>query len=276
MLYIILPVYNRKQLTCKFVKSLKRQSFRDYHLFLIDDGSTDGTDEMVRDRLCSEKLTIIKGRGNWWWAGSLQQGIDCLKTLSPNPSDVILLINDDVSFEKDFLLEGVKYLRVHPKTMVLAQFCDESSGAVLETGVQADLSRMKFKEAKSPDQINCLSTRGLFTTWDVIKTVGDFHPVLLPHYFSDYEYTIRAMRKGIALRTSPQIVLSPALAETGFRDDGHCRWEVRKLFSKKSAINPFYASVFIFLTCQVRAIPYSLIKVWGMALLKFSGIKRTY
>ena len=75
--YIILPVCNRRNITQKFVECLKSQTYTNYHLILVDDGSIDGTEEMVRSQI--ESLTVIKGNGNWWWAGGLQQGVDWLK-----------------------------------------------------------------------------------------------------------------------------------------------------------------------------------------------------
>ena len=47
-LYILLPVHNRCDITREFIDCLKAQTFQDYHLVLIDDGSTDGTEQMVR------------------------------------------------------------------------------------------------------------------------------------------------------------------------------------------------------------------------------------
>jgi glycosyltransferase involved in cell wall biosynthesis len=63
-IFILLPVYNRKDMTEKFIRCLKAQTYQNYHLVLIDDGSTDGTEEMV----CSyiQDPTMIRGKGNWW------------------------------------------------------------------------------------------------------------------------------------------------------------------------------------------------------------------
>lgn len=76
-IYILLPVHNRSAITEHFVNCLAAQTYRSYHLVLIDDGSTDGTADMVRAKI--KEISVIKGDGNWWWAGSLQQGIDWLK-----------------------------------------------------------------------------------------------------------------------------------------------------------------------------------------------------
>ncbi|WP_223209857.1 glycosyltransferase [Picosynechococcus sp. NKBG042902] len=76
-LYILLPVHNRYSITQHFIRHLQRQTFQDYHLVLLDDGSTDGTATMVEASI--PNLTIIQGTGDWWWAGSLHQGYLWLK-----------------------------------------------------------------------------------------------------------------------------------------------------------------------------------------------------
>jgi len=69
-MYILLPVHNRRKLTQAFLECLSLQSFIDYHLVVIDDGSRDGTDDMVRQLM--PNATILTGNGDLWWAGSLQ------------------------------------------------------------------------------------------------------------------------------------------------------------------------------------------------------------
>ena len=76
-IYILLPVHNRREITGDFIDCLEAQTWQHYHLVLIDDGSTDGTEQMVRERV--ENLTVIRGNGDWWWAGCLQQGFNFLK-----------------------------------------------------------------------------------------------------------------------------------------------------------------------------------------------------
>ena len=60
-IYILLPVHNRREITRDFIDCLVTQTCQNYHLVLIDDGSTDGTDQMVRERV--ENLTVIRGNG---------------------------------------------------------------------------------------------------------------------------------------------------------------------------------------------------------------------
>lgn len=54
---VIVPVYNRKELLAACVKSLLEQTYRDFELCIVDDGSTDGT-EILCDELQKEDSRI--------------------------------------------------------------------------------------------------------------------------------------------------------------------------------------------------------------------------
>ncbi|MFK8011404.1 MAG: glycosyltransferase family 2 protein, partial [Marinicellaceae bacterium] len=92
---ILLPVHNRRQITERFIQCLEVQSYLNYRLILIDDGSIDGTDQMVKSRIGNSE--IIKGDGDWWWAGSLQKGIDWLEQRQVSDTEIVMFANDDVT-----------------------------------------------------------------------------------------------------------------------------------------------------------------------------------
>lgn len=272
--YILLPVHNRKETTRKFIDSLLKQTFQDYHLLLIDDGSTDGTDEMVRDQIAAEKLTVIRGNGNWWWAGSLQQGVNWLEIHDAKPSDIVLMINDDVSFRPDFLKNGLGYIQKHPNILLLSRFYDAEKGGTVETGVKADFRRFSFVNADEPEEINCLSTRGLFLTWNVLRQLGNFHPVMLPHYGSDYEFTMRAVKKSLEMKTVPEVFLIPDKSATGVREHQANSFadEIQVMFSKRCVYNPVYRTSLILLALPVRFMPFNILRVWAGAVFQLSKI----
>lgn len=266
--YILLPIHNRKAVTKHFIDCLRMQSYQDYHLILIDDGSTDGTAEMVSLFIDSYKLTIIKGRGDWWWAGSLQQGLDWLKKNGVNANDLILFINDDVGFSYDYLDRAIHVMADRQDVLMLSRHRLPDTGNISESGVFSDLKRHTFTIADSSEKINCLSTRGLFTHWAVIQKIGDFHPRLLPHYWSDYEYTIRAHQKGIKCETSPDIVIVPNHETTGLRGEfSEIRFTdfLKKYFSRRSISNPLYVSAFLLLTSRPQWMLSNLLRVWVKA-----------
>jgi len=260
-IYILLPVHNRKEITRSFINCLTSQTFKNYHLILIDDGSTDGTAEMVKEQV--ENLTILQGNGNWWWAGCLQRGIEWLQNNKNDQEDIILIINDDVEFDENFLETGLQLIKSNDKSLILAQHIDPKTGICHETGVDIDLRYLSFRIASSSATINCLSTRGLFLKKSYLKKIGGFYPNLLPHYWSDYEFTIRAKRKGFKLMTSPKLAISLKHPEQfsalnfGFLKD----FTISNILSKK-AIHPIYSSIFVLIASPIIWIPINIAKIW--------------
>ncbi len=270
-IYILLPVYNRREITRRFIECLKVQSYSNYHLLLIDDGSSDGTEEMVSKEI--QSLTVIRGNGDWWWAGSLHQGYNWLKSHDIALSDLVLIINDDTEFEADFLQKGALIVGGQAKSLLLAQCYDRRSNKLMDAGVHVDWPRLSFTPAAAPDQINCLSTRGLLLRVSDFFEIGGFYPRILPHYLSDYEFTIRAYRKGMKLITSTSFKLWMDENTTGYHHFGPSEKFLdflKKYFSNKSALNPMAWTFFIILACPWPWKLLHLLRSWLNTTLKIA------
>ena len=71
MIYVITAVHNRYAITEAFVQRLLEQSEKDWNLILVDDGSTDGTADMVKSLV--PEAVILNGDGDLWWGGALHK-----------------------------------------------------------------------------------------------------------------------------------------------------------------------------------------------------------
>lgn len=257
MIYIILPVHNRVTITHIFISHLKQQTFSDFHLILIDDGCTDGTVKMVRSII--PETTVIHGTGHWWWANSLQQGINWIKKQKINANDLVLFINDDVFFGSDFLAQASNFMNERSRSLLLAQRLEPGKNKPEQSGIHADLKKMTFNLAQSAKDINCLSTRGLFLHFQDVLEIGDFRPKLIPHYWSDYEYTIRAIRMGFKGITIPEVAVSDSVPP--HNQNSHEEtflYFLTRLFSKKSTNNPLYKMAFIATVAPKKSIPWQI------------------
>lgn len=250
-IYILLPVHNRRETTSRFVQCLKEQIYKNYHLILIDDGSTDGTEEMVRREI--KNLTVLKGNGRWWWAGALQQGYFWLKSHNIEKSNIVLLINDDTEFEADFLKKAVSLLNRRERVLLFAQNRCKRIGRTY-IGFHVDWCHFHIEPTESPKEVEAFSSRGLFLRVGDFSEIGGFYPRLLPHYCSDLEFTLRAVRKGMALYTDPSLWLY-------FEKDPYQK--NISIFSKKSPGNPLIWTVFIALSCPWRWKFLNWGRVWG-------------
>ncbi len=70
---IIIPVWNRKEDLKNVLESLKKQSYKDFEIIVVDDNSTDGTIELVENEYKYVKL--IKNKENMGPAYARNKGI---------------------------------------------------------------------------------------------------------------------------------------------------------------------------------------------------------
>ena len=270
-LFILLPVHNRRETTRRFMESLLRQEYRQYHLLLLDDGSTDGTEEMVRSYLDLDNLTVIRGNGSWWWGGALHQGYLWLKKRKLATDDLVLIINDDTEIGETYLGTGVELLRQSSQSLLVTRCLDRTTGETVDPGTYhlEDATRA-FSTVEGTAGCNCCSTRGLFLRVSDLLAIGGFHPRLLPHYLSDIEFTCRAFRKGYRFLTDERLVLSLDHGATGLHDHhftASSRWEfLKNFFSNRYSGNPIHWSNFVLLALPWRYKGRHLFNIWKSAL----------
>ena len=266
-IYVLLPVHNRRQTTERFLGCLRSQTYGDYHLILIDDGSTDGTEEMVRSQI--RDLTVIKGKGDWWWGGSLQQGYLRLRSRGLDESDLVLLINDDTEFEADFFETALSLLKGRSRTLLFAQNVSPKTRRTF-IGFRVDWRHLRIEYASTPEEVGAFPTRGVFLRVGDFLEIGGFHPRLLPHHGADLEFTMRASRKGMRLLSDPLLRLTfdedPVRGYAKFKGDPR-RDFLNKFFSKKSPDNPVMWTMLIALACPWPWKVVNWFRVWTGATL---------
>lgn len=266
-LHILLPVHNRRAVTVRFAEALARQTWKGFQLVLIDDGSTDGTAEAVRAVL--PDTVVITGKGDWWWAGSLDQGCRLLERTGVRDDDVVLFINDDLTLADDFLERAMAEVEPASGTVLLARQLDAVTREEVGYGggVRVDVARMRFAATDVPEEINCLPTRGVFMRWRDYRVTGGFRPEHLPHYLSDYEFTYRAWRNGLRLKVAENASVGVQLERSGESISSVLKLKrgmrFRVLFSQRFKNNPLTWLAFVRMTAPPARRPYLWVKIWG-------------
>lgn len=253
MLYILTAVHNRYEITKEFINNLKKQTFQDYTLVLVDDGSTDGTEDMVKENMPDS--VILKGDGNLWWGGGLHKGYKWLKK-NAKKDDIVLICNDDTYYEENFLEKGVILLGEQDSYVLTACGYSVRSGNLIDGAVMFNYSTGTSIVLEPGKEGNCASTRSIFIPWEVFKKTGGFHPILLPHYASDYEFTMRMYRKGFKIKSDAELCYKYDEETTGIKDKS--KLTLKKIFSKRSMFNPIYKISFILLATPIKHMPSHL------------------
>ncbi len=105
---VLMPVYNCRQYAARAVSSILAQTFRDFELLIIDDGSNDGTAEQL-GLIADQRIRIVENGTNIGVAGSLNRGIDMAQG-----EYVARMDADDISLP-DRLAKQVRFMDENPR-----------------------------------------------------------------------------------------------------------------------------------------------------------------
>ena len=113
---VAIPVYNGATTICATLKSILQQSFQDFEIVVIDDGSTDNTANDVR-QIKDHRIRLIQ-YSNQGLAASRNRGID------QSQCDLISFIDADDLWTPDKLTDQLTALQAAPTAAVAYSWTD--------------------------------------------------------------------------------------------------------------------------------------------------------
>lgn len=275
MVYALIPAYNGKHEVLALLACIERQTFRDIAIVLVDDGSTDGTEEAVVRKF--PQVTLLKGNGHLWWTGANAQGIRRILETSRS-GDYVLLMNNDLIVKDDFLGEMVACSERMHRAIVGATTVDLYNPNRLLAGLYLD-KRLRVRETTDPQviastecepNVDVLPGRGALIPIEVFEKIGNFNEERLPHYGGDYEFTIRARLAGFQLVTSHRARVYAKLNITGLHIPERERLAFREcidlLFARKSTANLHYYLTYVWM-CSERGRKLRNVVAHGVGLI---------
>lgn len=90
---VIMPTYNQGAFVSRAIASLKKQTFRNWELIIINDGCTDYTEELLQDQLKDKKVLYLVNENNEGLGACLNKGIQ-----NSNYDLIAYLPSDDIYY----------------------------------------------------------------------------------------------------------------------------------------------------------------------------------
>lgn len=114
-LAVVTPVHDRRETTLAFLESLFSTDAAGVALsvFVVDDGSTDGTADAIRAR--HPGVVLVPGDGSLWYTAGTNRGVAAALETDP---DYVLACNDDLLFDAACLRQLLACAIDHPRTVV--------------------------------------------------------------------------------------------------------------------------------------------------------------
>jgi GT2 family glycosyltransferase len=191
----VLACYNRRELTLRCLDSyFAQQHDGEAEVVLVDDASTDGTAEAVRERFPS--VTVVLSHGNLYWAAGM--ALACRHAIERRP-DYLLWLNDDTVLAPNALQV---MLRTHRASSAFAVVSGAlrapSTGRTSYGGVRRRGGHpMQFdlvEPGEAPQVLDTVHGNVLLvpnSVYDRVSIDGSF-----AHAYADFDFGLRVRQAG--------------------------------------------------------------------------------
>lgn len=159
---ITIPTHNRAHLISRAIESVKNQTFKNWELFIVDDGSTDNTEEVILPFLEDNRIRYIKKK-NSGAAHSRNVGVE-----NSNYEWITFLDSDDEA--KPDWLKKVSEEIISKKALIVCCGCEtiDENGDLIKINLPS-------KTKIFPDTVYKMTNGGVFTLSKAIfNKIGGF------------------------------------------------------------------------------------------------------
>ena len=127
---VVIPTYNRKHFICFAVDSILQQTFSDYEIIVVDDGSSDGTCELLNSQY-GDKITYLQQK-NQGFAVARNCGVE-----AASGKYIAFLDSDDMWHENKLELQ-VEIMESFPELAFLFTnfFILKEGGELIPAGLE--------------------------------------------------------------------------------------------------------------------------------------------
>ncbi|WP_020528955.1 glycosyltransferase family 2 protein [Flexithrix dorotheae] len=203
MIYIIIPVFNRKHFTKDCLLSLREQTNKNFKIVVVDDGSTDGTSDMLRADF--SEVDILFGDGNLFWTAATNLGI---KYALEKDASHILTLNNDVIALPDYIEKMIYWSEKYPNALLGSLALEKGTDKPTYGGEIINWANHTYKylldqlpqeEQKGLHKVTHFPGRGLLIPSQVFNKIGLYAEKALPHYMADHDFTHKALRNNFEI-----------------------------------------------------------------------------
>jgi GT2 family glycosyltransferase len=292
-LAIVLPVHNRLSYTRNVLSELRCSDHSEAVVIVVDDGSTDGTTEWLRDNY--PDVVVLEGPGDLWWSGAANIG--CRFAISQGCSMLMLFNNDNVRISRNCVSELIRCVN---------EFEGCASSVVIEESGGAEPKRLRnaggsitwpsrgitlrdegslYEPNRGVVECDWLPGMSLAFSADLFSELGGFDQRKFPQYRGDTDFTLRARMLGRPCIVSYACWVSNDAKQTGvhFHSRISPKAFVTGLFSIRSNYQLVSTIRFARRYCPPRFIPlhltlfymryvYATLKTWVPNALRAKSV----
>jgi hypothetical protein len=209
---IVILNWNGLEDTLECLESLEKNSFRDYKIFLVDNGSNDGSAKKFK-QIKDRKIEVIPNKNNLGFAAGNNLGI---KKVLGQGFDYFMILNNDTIVDRKFLSELVRVMLSNDDVGVVSpivfNYYDKNSLGCLDSPGRFnlkngggepwsyDLEKIKFN--KKPFFVDYTSASCWLVRSSIIKKTGGFNENFFA-YGEEIDLGMRIQKAGYKFLINP-------------------------------------------------------------------------
>jgi len=266
--FVAIPVYNRIAFTANCLKSLNKQTEADFEIIVMDDGSTDGTSEMISDEY--PDVHLLQGDGSLFWTASINA---CIRKGLELGASAIITLNNDVIASPDYMENMLSWHHKegYENALIGSLALDSGTKKVIYGGERINWSNgtsenlldiLPEEEQMGLHEVTHFPGRGMLIPRKVFEKIGLFDEKRLPQYYADYDFTHRAVRNGFKLYCNYDAKLYTYPTESGDYQAKRAKslsGFYNYFFGMKSSGNLAKFSIYTWKNCPRRFVPQYLL-----------------
>lgn len=214
---VCVPVFNKRELTARFLASFAKVRYGNWRLVITDDGSTDGTADWLRHE--HPDIVVLPGDGSLWWTGGTNAGVEYALR---EGFDFVLTINNDAVVDPDFLDRLVDTALAQPRSIVgsrlnvlqdpqrvwcLGGVMDWATGRILKLHETGETESAVTARHPAALPVPILTGCGTLIPSACFREIGLFDARDCPQYHADSELMLRAAGHGWQVLVEPRAVV---------------------------------------------------------------------
>lgn len=210
----VITCHNRREKTLKCIAALfscRRPLRTELQVILVDDGSSDGTFEAVRNLF--PQVQVIRGDGSLFWNGGMRKGF---AAAIEQRFDDYLWLNDDTTLDVDALerlyacRDAVKEVGDAISCIVVGATRDPvtgqlSYGGLVPSAPDSPNQLVTLPVGTVPQRCKTLNGNCVLISSDIVHALGNLDENFV-HAIGDWDYGLRATAAGFGVWMAPGFV----------------------------------------------------------------------
>jgi len=185
---VVLTAYNSAPFVAEAMESVLRQTFRDFEVIAVDDGSQDGTGEIL-DRHVDPRLHVVH-QDNGGPAASLNTGLRLAR------GRYIALLDGDDCWHPDKLRNHLAYLNANPDADLTFDWSNWIDSHSRETGLHSAWRRGRFSFRALLEDFVIGNTSSVVFRRSALDAAGMCDSQFRRYYDADLFLRIALLREG--------------------------------------------------------------------------------